>query len=83
MAGRIDEVEKVFLAVICMVNQADSLRFDGNAPLTLDVHVVKDLVLHLTFCEHAGGLDHAVRERGFAVINVCDDAEITDSFLKR
>ena len=76
MSGRVDQVENVLDAVPGLIDEAHCLALDRNAALALKVHVVQDLVLHLAAREEPGLLDHAVRERGLAVIDVGNDAEV-------
>ena len=78
----IDHVQDVFLAVL-FVDHADGVRLDGDAPLAFEVHVVQQLVRHLVLRDGPGQLDHAVGERGFAVVNVGDNAEISDIVVLR
>ena len=78
MAGRVDQVELVHLAVLGRVVEPDGLRLDGDAALALDIHLVEELVVRLTLGERARDLEDAVGERGFAVIDVRDDREIAD-----
>ena len=78
VARRVDEVELVDLAVFGGVVHGHGAGLDGDAALTLDVHVVKDLVLHGALVHALGQLQNAVRQGGFAVVDVCDDAEIAD-----
>src|SRR5258708_40283039 len=56
--------------------QADTFCFDGDAALALEVHGVEDLFVHFALRESAGHFEKAVGERGFAVVDVRDDAEI-------
>jgi alkane 1-monooxygenase len=46
VSWRVDEIEDVRLAVIGLVGQPDGVRFDGNAPLALEVHAVEHLRGH-------------------------------------
>ena len=78
----IDHVQDVFLAVL-FVDHADGVRLDGDAPLAFEVHVVQQLVRHLVLGDGLGQFDHAVGERGFAVVNVGDNAEISDIVVLR
>ena len=78
MAGRVDEVQLVALAVVRVVEQRDALRLDGDAALALQLHGVEHLRLHLAVGEAAADLDQPVGERGFAVVDVGDDREIAD-----
>ncbi len=78
MAGRVDEVEDVVLAVFGAVVQAHGLRLDGDAALALDVHGVEHLLLHVARFEPAGRLDEAVGKRRLAVVDMRDDGEVAD-----
>ena len=82
MAGRVDEVEDVVLAVLRAVVEPDGLRLDGDAALALDVHRVEHLLLHLARREPAGHLDQPVGERRLAVVDMGDDREVADVFLR-
>ena len=59
------------------IDAADSLRLDRNASLTLDVHVVKDLILHLAGRKDARLFNNAVGQGRFTVIDMRDDTEIS------
>ena len=78
MAGRVDQVEDVFLAIIGHVVDADGVGLDGDAALTLDIHGVQQLLFHVPVLDGASGLDEAVSERGFPVVDMGDDREIAD-----
>ena len=79
MAGGIDEVELVLLAVLLRgVIQRDRMRLDGDAALALQIHGIEHLRLHLAVFEAAANLDEAVCQRRLAVVNVGDDGEVAD-----
>ena len=78
VARRVHQVEDVGLAVLRLVIEADGLRLDGDAPLALDVHRIEHLFLHLAQLQPAGGLDQAVGQRRFAMIDMGDDGEVAD-----
>jgi hypothetical protein len=59
--------------------QAHALRLDGDAALLLELHAVEELRLLLAVRDHAGDLEDAVGQRALAVVDVRDDAEITDA----
>ena len=80
VAGRVDQIEDVILAVIGVVVQAHGLRLDGNAALALDVHRIEHLFHHLALLQPAGRLDQPVGKRGFAVVDMRDDGEIANVF---
>ena len=78
VAGRVDQVELVGLAVLRRVHHADGVGLDGDAAFAFEVHGVEDLGLHLARGERAGEFQQAVGERGLAVVDVRDDREIAD-----
>jgi hypothetical protein len=78
VAGRVDQVELVGLAVARLVLQRRGLRLDGDAALALDVHRVEHLRFHLAVGQAAAALDDAVGQRALAVVDVGDDGEIAD-----
>ena len=78
VAGRVDQVELIGLAVVGLVRELDRLRLDRDAALALELHVVEELVLHLARGDRATALQDAVGERRLAVIDVSDDREVTD-----
>ena len=81
MAGRVDEVQQILLAAFRGVGDADALRLDGDAALAFDVHAVKVLVAFFAFRHQPRKLKDTVGERGLAVVDMGDDAEIADMFL--
>ena len=78
MARGIDKVELVGLAVLGGIVHGDGTGLDGDTALALDVHVVQDLVFHGALVHALGQLQNTVRQGGFTVVDVCDDAEVAD-----
>ena len=78
MARRIDQVELVLLAIFGGVHHADSMGLDRDSTLALEIHRIQHLGLHFPFSDRAGKLEQAVGERGFSVVNMRDDREISD-----
>ena len=76
MAGRINEVEFDLVPL-----HADRGEFDGDPALPLELHRVEQLGAHLSPLHRSRCLDQSVRERALAVINVRDNAEISDALL--
>src|SRR6267143_1747583 len=58
--------------------EANAFRFDGDAALAFEVHGVEDLFVHFALRERAGHFEEAIGERGFAVVDVRDDAEVSN-----
>ncbi len=78
VTGSIDQVELVFLAVVGAVMQADALGLDGDAALLFQIHGIEDLRGHFALGERAGKFEQAVGQRGLAVVDMRDDAEVAD-----
>src|SRR5207344_3456359 len=78
VTGRVYEIELVRLPVPGRVRQGDRIRLDRDPALPLQVHGVEDLVAKLPVLHRSAALDEAVRQRRLAVVDVGDDAEVTD-----
>src|SRR5438477_1884679 len=77
VAGSINQVEYVLLAVARFVVKPDCVRFDGDATLAFEVHCIEDLFRHLAVRERSGDFEQTVRKRALAMIDVSDDREIS------
>ncbi len=78
VAGGVDQVEHVILAVARAVIEPHGLRLDGDAALALDIHGIEHLLDHFARFEPAGELNQPVRERRFAVVDMGDDSEVAN-----
>ena len=76
MPRRIDEVQLVNLAVFRRIFKTHRLRLDGNAPLSLQIHGIQHLRLHLPCRDRPRPLDEPVGQRGFSVVDMSDDGKI-------
>ena len=81
MPRGINQVQLIGLAVVRLVVERNGLRLDGDAALALDRIVVQHLRLHLALFQATTDLDEAIRQRRFTVIDMGDDAEVTDVLL--
>ena len=70
---RIDQVQSIDFPILGLVVHTDGTGLDGDAALPLQVHVVQELRFHLALLHSAADLDHPVRQRGLAVIDVGND----------
>ena len=77
--GRVDQVERVDVAVAGLVGQCRGLGLDRDSPLALEVHRVQDLFAHLPIGQAPAALDEAVGQRGFPMVDVGDDRKIADT----
>ncbi len=78
MAGRIDQVELIHLAVFGAIVQAHGVGLDGDAALALQVHRVQHLRHHFALGKGAGEFEQTIGERRLTVVDVRNDTEITD-----
>ncbi len=81
VTGRVNHVERVGGALVCP-RHAHRLAFDRDSAFALDVHAIEVLVAHLARLDDAGQLEHTVRERRLPMIDMGDDAEVTDLPLR-
>ena len=77
----IDQIENVFFSVFCFVNGTDSLGFDRDPAFSLQIHIIEHLRLHLTACQQSRLLNDPVCQRRFSVIDMCNNAKISDFTL--
>jgi hypothetical protein len=78
VAGSIDKIEPEYLTGSARVREHHGLAFDGNASFPFDLHVIKELVTELPIGNHAGKLNQTVGQGGFTVIDMGNNAEISD-----
>ena len=79
VAGGVDQMQNKLLiagAVVHCPRQPHVLRLDRDAAFAFDVHPVQVLRTHRAFVDHAGQIEHPVRQRRLAVVDVGDDAEV-------
>jgi hypothetical protein len=74
----VDEVEDVLLPVRRGEVHRHRVALDRDALLALEVHRVEQLLLHLALLDGLRMLEQAVGKRRLAVVDVRDDAEVTD-----
>ena len=82
MARGVNQVQGIAFPVGSLIIKPHGAGLDGDAALALKIHVVKDLILHDALLHRAAFFDEAVGERGFAVVDMGDDGEIADFFLR-
>ncbi len=79
MAGRVDQVQLVGLAVsLRVVEDAHCLGLDRDAALALEIHRVEHLRAHRARIDRVRELEDPVGERRLAVVDVRDDREVAD-----
>ena len=75
MAGSVDQIERVLLSFILIVH-LDGVTLNGNTTFPLQIHIVQQLVLHVTIGHSSGKLQQPVSQCALTVIDVCNDAEV-------
>ncbi len=83
MAGRVHQIQRVGVAVLRRIAQPHRLRLDGDAAFLFQLHIVEHLLAHVARRHRAGGLDQAIGQRAFAVIDMRDDRKIPDQRKRR
>ena len=84
MPRRINQIERVSLAILRFIFHLDSMQLNGDAALLLKLHIVQNLIeFHLTFSDRAGAFEKTIGDCRLTVIYVCDYAEISDMFHLR
>ena len=76
----VDQIEDVFLTVFALVVHLNGVALDGDAPLSLQIHVIQGLLLQLTVGNRPGRLEQTVGQGALSVVDVCDDAKVADVF---
>ncbi len=77
---RVDEVQLVLVPVLGGVHHRHRMRLDGDAAFALEVHRVEQLIFHLAIAHRVGGRKQPIRQRGFPVVDVGNDAKISYVF---
>ena len=78
MAWRVDQVEGVGLTISGGVIHPRRLKLDRDAALTLKIHIVQELLLHIPVGHRARVLQQTVGQRRLAVVDMGNDAEVAD-----
>jgi hypothetical protein len=76
--GGVDQVDLVLLAVFRAVVHVHGVQLDGDPALPLQLVGVQDLLPHLASIQRRGMLKEPIGQGGLSVVDVCDDAEITN-----
>ena len=78
VTGRVNQVERVGFAVLGGIVHMHRLGLDGDAALAFQLHAVQNLLHHLALLENARRFQNAVSQRGLAMVNMGDNAEIAN-----
>lgn len=78
MSGSINEVQLIGFTIPGLVVERYALGLDGDATLSLQLHGIQHLFFQLALGQPTADLDEAVRQGGFAMIDMSDDGEIAN-----
>ncbi len=79
MSRSVDKIERVVFSVKKIVHLY-GVALDSDATLTLEIHVIEHLCLKVFFGYGMGIFQQAVGQGAFAMVDMGDYAEISDSF---
>ncbi len=77
VAGRVNQVQLIGLAVARRVTHRNRMGLDGDAAFALQIHRIEQLRLHVARGDGARAMEEPIRQRRLAVVNVGNDAEIS------
>jgi len=77
VARGIDQIQFVQFPFVPMVER-DRFGFDGDTARTLKVHAIEKLFFHFSRFNGAGAFEESVRKSALAVIDVRDDAKVSN-----
>ena len=80
MARRVNQVQNVIFSIMGVVGQGYGIAFDRDAALPFNIHIVENLILKISLIADTGKLNQTVGKSGLAVINMCDDTEVSYVF---
>lgn len=83
MAWSINEIKSIRLSVRMLIVHLNSVTLYSYPPFSFNIHVIKRLILHVSFGYRLCSLQQPIRKRAFPMINVRDDTEISDLLHRR
>ena len=82
MARCVNEVQGEDLTILSLILHLYWMRFDRDPPFTFQIHVIQHLAFHLFLSDGMREFQQAVGQGGFSMIDVCNNAEISDVGLR-
>lgn len=74
MSRRIHQVQQIVLSLV-VIDHGTCLRFDSNTSLAFNIQFVQHLLVHPRL-DSPREFEQSIGECAFAMIDVCDDAEV-------
>ena len=62
MAWGINQIELIALTIVCVIHDANGIRFDGDTALTFNIHSIQQLRVHIAFFNGMGKLQDAIAD---------------------
>ena len=81
MSRCVDEMQFVIVPILSLVVETHRLCLNRNAALTFQIHIIENLGFHLTLCQRPCIFNQPVRNRRFAMVDVCNNRKITDELF--
>ena len=81
MSRCVNQIKNIFFPILRLVYSSDCLRLNGDTSLPLDIHVIQYLLLHLSAGQQTCSLYNSICQSRFAMINMCNNTEISDFTL--
>ena len=78
MTRRVDKVQLIDLTATRGVIQRNALGLDSDAALTLNIHGIEHLLVHLAGTEPATVLDKTIGEGRLAVVDMGNNRKVSD-----
>ena len=78
MAWRVDEIQRVLVAVGCAIAQRDRMGLNRDPTLALEIHRVKQLRGHIALLDGVREFEKTIRKGRLPMVDVCDDAKVAD-----
>ena len=78
MARCVDKVELVGFTIFRRVRQGNTLRFNSNTALALNIHGIENLSGHFTLGQASTNLNKAVCDGRFAMVNMGNNRKVSD-----
>lgn len=78
--GRVDQIQQIVRAICSAIIERYRVTFDRDASLTLDVHRVEHLLVQIALRDAITRLNQTVSQSRLAMIDVGNDAEISNVF---
>ena len=80
MTGCVDEGKEIFISLCIQVGHGDRITLSRNPPFTPQIHGIEQLFLHLSLHHSLGAFEQSIGQSCLAVIDVSDDAKISNPF---